>query len=128
MKSITNALPKISSSGTILPEEIIEIKKFESTTDSNGELIIQFDNGASVSDDNVYAIALIELGGEENNLISDKVFISNTSEDFVFYSSIYSANTNARALTTNGKINIYIDYLTRNTTYKYIGFLVKINQ
>lgn len=27
MKSITNALPKISSSGTILPEEIIEIKK-----------------------------------------------------------------------------------------------------
>lgn len=128
MKSITNALPKISSSGTILPEEIIEIKKFESTTDSNGELIIQFDNGASVSDDNIYAIALIELGGEENNLISDRVFISNTSEDFVFYSSIYSANTNARALTTNGKINIYIDYLTRNTTYKYIGFLVKINQ
>lgn len=128
MKSITNALPEISSSGTILPEEIIEIKKFESTTDSNGELIIQFDNGASVSDDNVYAIALIELGGEENNLISDRVFISNTSEDFVFYSSIYSANTNARALTTNGKINIYIDYLTRNTTYKYIGFLVKINQ
>lgn len=71
---------------------------------------------------------MIELGGEENNLISDRVFISNTSEDFVFYSSIYSANTNARALTTNGKINIYIDYLTRNTTYKYIGFLVKINQ
>lgn len=58
MKSITNALPKISSRGTILPEEIIEIKKFESTTDSNGELIIQFDNGASVSDDNIYMPSL----------------------------------------------------------------------
>ena len=130
MKSITNALPKIGNEGggTILPEEIIEIKKFESTTDSNGKLIIQFDNGASVSDDNIYAIALIELGGEENNLISDRVLIGNTSEVFNFYSSVSSTIIDAGTSTTNGKINIDINYLNGNTTYKYIGFLVKTNQ
>lgn len=59
----------------ILPEEIIEIKKFEATTNSTGQLNIQFDNGKDTSEDNIYTIAFIELDGTENNLIGNRVFI-----------------------------------------------------
>ena len=128
MKSITNALPKISGGGAILPNRVIEVKEFESTTDSDGELNIQFDNGANTSDDNVYAIALIGFGEEQNNLISDSILISNTTETFTFYSSVTSKVINATCqLIANDKINIYIDYLIGDTTYKYIGFLVRLH-
>lgn len=54
MKGFSNIVEKISSGGgTILPDGVIEVKEFESTTDSNGELNIQFDNGASTSDDKI---------------------------------------------------------------------------
>lgn len=121
-----HSLRLVAGGGTILPNRVIEVKEFNATTDSNGELNIQFDNGANTSEDNIYAIALIELGGAENNLVSDRILISNTAETFTFYSSVYSAIINARVqLTTNDKINIDINYLDPNTTYNYIGFLVK---
>lgn len=74
-----------------------------------------------------YAIALIEIDErEENNLISDVVFIDNTINTFSFYSSVTTEVTNATVqLIANDKINIYIDYLNSDTTYKYIGLLVK---
>ena len=111
---------------TILPDSVIEVKEFESTTDSQGELNIQFDNGNNTSEDNIYTIAFIELGGDENNLISDRVFIDTSTQNFQLYSATYSKFLNCSAqLTANGKINIYIENLNSNTTYKYIGFLVR---
>ena len=96
----------------ILPEEIIEIKKFEATTNSTGQLNIQFDNGKDTSEDNIYTIAFIELDGTENNLIGNRVFIGASWESFECTSSIFTKCFNCGAqLTANGKINIYIEDL-----------------
>ena len=129
MKSITNALPKSSGGGTILPEEIIEIKEFKKkSTDANGYLELQFDGIDKTSENFVYAIALIELGGTENNLISDRVEISLTPNDFVLYSSNgESSFVNATSRINDGRVAILIADLIRNTIYNYVGFLVKTN-